>query len=77
MDTETLIKEFINNHSEAEVLDYCTSVLVSRHNVMMRELCAKNYEKAAGAMGETTLPLAILAALNAKKSGKKKEVAVA
>lgn len=43
----------------------------------MRELCNKNYEKAAGAMGETTMALAILAALNSRKNGGGKTVNVA
>lgn len=77
MDTEKLINEFINNHSESEVLNYCTSELVSKHNLIMRELCSKNYEKAAGAIGESVFPLAILAALNSKKNGKTKTVNVA
>ena len=77
MNTEKLIKEFIDNHSEAEVLAYCTSELVSKHNLIMRELCNKNYEKAAGAMGETTMALAILAALNSRKNGGGKTVNVA
>lgn len=78
MNTEDIIKEFVSNHSEEEILAYCSSELISKHNLIIRELCNKNYEKAAGAAGESTFPLAVLAALNTKKNkGNKKDVVVA
>jgi hypothetical protein len=77
MNTEKIIKEIIDNHSEAEVLAYCTSELVSKHNMVTRALGSKDYEKAAGVMGESTFALAILAALSESKSGNKKSVTVA
>lgn len=77
MNTEKLIQEFVENHSEAEVLAYCTSELVSKYNNVTRALGTKNYEKAAGVMGEAGLTLAILVALNNKKNGNKKDIAVA
>ena len=77
MNTETLIKELLENHSEADVLAYCTSELVSKYNNVTRALGTKNYEKAAGIMGESMFALAVLVALNNKKSGNKKDIAVA
>lgn len=77
MDTKSIAKEYVANHSEEEVLAYCTSELVARRNLIMRELCAKNYEKAAGVGGEASLALALLEALNEKKNGTKKNISVA
>ena len=77
MNTEKIIKEIVENHSEADVLAYCTSELVSKHNMVTRALGTKDYERAAGVMGESTFVLAILAALSEKKSGNKKSVTVA
>lgn len=77
MDTESIIKELIENHSENDVLAYCTSELVSKHNLVTRALGSKNYEKAAGVIGESSFALGVLAALNAKQNGKKKDITVA
>lgn len=77
MNTNSIAKEYVANHSEEEVLAYCTSELVNRRTLALRELSAKNYEKAAGILAEATLALALLEALNEKKNGTKKSVAVA
>jgi hypothetical protein len=45
--------------------------------MVTRALGSKNYEKAAGVIGESSFALGVLAALNAKRNGKKKDIAVA
>jgi hypothetical protein len=77
MNTNTIAKEYVDSHSEEVVLAYCTSELVNRRTLALRELSAKNYEKAAGILAEATLALALLEALNEKKNGTKKSVTVA
>lgn len=77
MNTKSIAKEYVANHSEEEVLAYCTSELINRCILAQKELTAKNYEKAAAIIGETSLALALLGALNEKKSGATKTVSVA
>lgn len=77
MNAKSIAKEYVANHSEEEVLAYCTSELTNRCILTQKELSAKNYERAAAILGEASLALALLGALNEQKNGSKKNISVA